>query len=164
MAEVFAHEDDDDGGDKRNGGDGENRSFKLRDAEPCGFSDAAEVDRRAAKSEAVRKNGVDRVGEREADENQKLLNESARINGNAAHADHREDGNPGVKVRRTHALDGSRREVEADDRDDGAGNDRRHQPFDPFDAGAHDDEAHGAVNEAADDDAAERHGNVGIRS
>ena len=107
---------------------------------------------------------MDSIGEREADENQKLLNEAARINGNAAHADHREDGDPGVKIRGSNAFDGSRGQIEADDRDDGAGDYRRHKPFNPFDAGAHDDEADSTVNEAADDDAAERHGYVGIRS
>jgi len=48
VAEIFANENDDDRCDERNGGDGENRSLELRDAEPGGFGDASEIDRRAA--------------------------------------------------------------------------------------------------------------------
>ena len=51
-------------------------------------------------------------------------------------------------------------QVEADDHDDGAGDDRGHQPLDPLVADDHDNDADQGVDRAADDDSAEGGGDV----
>ena len=51
-------------------------------------------------------------------------------------------------------------QVQADDHDDGSGDDRRHQPLDPLVSNDHDHEPDQGVDAAANDDAAQRRGNV----
>ncbi len=59
-------------------------------------------------------------------------------------------------------ADGDRRKVEADGNADGAGDDWRHQSFDPACADGHDHKADKGIERAAGNDAAERDGDIGI--
>ena len=105
----------------------------MRHTEPRGISNPCKIDG-FAKPKAISKNGVDDIGQQEADENQQLLHEATGVDGNAANSENSEKCNPGIKVRRAYALHCRRRKIKTDHSNDGAGHAGRHQFFNPSNA------------------------------
>ena len=161
MAEVLGNQNDHDRSNQKHGVHREDRSVKLRQTDPGSVGNDAEING-FAKAQAVGKDHVDEVGEHKAGQNEELLQQAPRIDGNAAHAEHREKRHPVVKVRASHAAHGCGSQVQTDDRHNGTRHNRRHELFNPGDARPHDDQAHNGIDDAAGNDAAQSQRNIGV--
>ncbi|MDG5974180.1 outer membrane receptor protein [Hydrogenophaga taeniospiralis CCUG 15921] len=161
VAQVLRHQDDGHGRDQQHGVAAEHRRAEIGQAEPGGAGDAAQV-QRFAQTEAVGEHGVDDAGDDQAHEDQQALQHAAAEHGHQRHTDEGHALHPGVEARGRHVLDRDAGQVQADHRHHRAGDHRRHQAFDPARADGLHQRADQRVDDAAGDDAAERHADVGV--
>ncbi|KAG1180715.1 hypothetical protein G6F35_016138 [Rhizopus arrhizus] len=140
----------------------------MRQADPGRGSHAREVDG-LAHAHAVGQHRVHHASQDQPDQDQEALDHALRVDGDAAYANDGDQGHEGVEARGAHgALGGDRRQVQADDRHDSARHDGRHERIDPIGAAARtriddpDDDADQRVGQAAGDDSAQRHADIGV--
>jgi hypothetical protein len=115
-----------------------------------------------AQAEAVGQHGVDQAGDDQADQDQQPLGHAAREHRHRADADEGQGLHPGVERGRRHVLDRDAGQVQADYRDHGTGDHRRHQALDPARAAGRHDQPDQRHQRTAGNDAAQRQAQVGV--
>src|SRR5574344_1630786 len=104
--------------------------MELGHTEPSSSADDREVNA-WSKSQHISQDEINDIAEDNPNQNQKFLNHATCVNSNSPHADHRDDGDTGVKGAGTNATDGGRSEVQTDNSHNGARHHGRHEFFDP---------------------------------
>ena len=161
MAQVFCHQDEHHRHDQQDRPAVKHRRGELRQAEPGRGDDAGKI-HRLAHAQAVGQDHVDHGGDQQAKQDQQALQHAARQHGDQRHADEGDGLHPAVKVAGSHVLHRNRGQVQADHRHHGTGDDWRHQALDPARADQLHQQADQHVDQAADDDATQRHRQVQV--